>query len=383
MSLELLIKDLKASFELTTYSKWMKSEGLPVYEGYGLEDVRNLKLSPWSRLGGNGAFVQLYGMMDGSRGMYVGEIPPGGALEPERHLYEELICIFEGNGATEIWQEGGKKQMFEWGPWSLFSPPMNAWHRLVNGGREPVRFLGTTNAPLIMNPFREPEFIFNCPYVFSSRYAGQDGYFQEGKKRYQDKFSNVWETNFIPSLKEAALEAKERKGSGVKITQFEMSGNALIGHLSEWPVGRYHKAHYHGPGALLLGLESNGYVLIWSKDLGHQPYVNGNGGDVVGMDWKEGSVYSPLDGWYHQHFNSGSQSARHLAVRYGGAQHGHIDMSTSARMKKGQNMTSVGEGGTLIEYEEEDPQIRRDYEVRLKKEGIACQMPDIVSAKRA
>ena len=52
-------------------------------------------------------------------------------------------------------------------------------------------------------------------------------------------------------------------------------------------------------------------------------------------------------------------------------------------MKKGQNMTSVGEGGTLIEYEEEDPQIRRDYEVRLKKEGIACQMPDIVSAKRA
>ncbi|NIO11093.1 MAG: hypothetical protein GTO40_25000 [Deltaproteobacteria bacterium] len=375
MSLDILIKDLKASFQKTTYAKWMADEGLPVYEGYGLEDVRDVKLAPWSRLGGKGAFIQLYGMMDGSRGMYVGEIPPGGALEPERHLYEELICIFEGNGATEIWQEGGKKQMFEWGPWSLFSPPMNAWHRLVNGGREPVRFLGTTNAPLTMNPFREPEFIFNCPYVFSSRFAGQDGYFQEGKKRYQDKFSNVWETNFIPSLKEAALEAKERKGSGVKITQFEMSGNALIGHLSEWPAGRYHKAHYHGPGALLLGLESNGYVLIWSKDLTHQPYANGNGEDVVAMDWKEGSVYSPLDGWYHQHFNTGSQSARHLAVRYGGAQHGHIDMGTSARMKKGQNMTSVKEGGSLIEYEEEDPQIRRDYEERLRKVGIPCQMP--------
>ena len=108
MSLEILIRELKASFEMTTYSKWMKAEGLPVYEGYGLEDVRDLKLSPWSRLGGKGAFVQLYGMMDGSRGMYVGEIPPGGALDPERHLYEELICIFEGHGATEIWQEGGR-----------------------------------------------------------------------------------------------------------------------------------------------------------------------------------------------------------------------------------------------------------------------------------
>jgi len=383
MSLEVLIKELKASFELSTYAKWMKAEGLPVFDGYGLEDVRELKLSPWSRLGGKGAFIQLYGMMEGSRGMYVAEIPPGGALEPERHLYEELICIFEGNGATEIWQEGSRKQMFEWGPWSLFSPPLNAWHRLVNGGRDPVRFLGVTNAPLTMNAFRDPDFIFNCPYAFSNRYAGEDGFFAEGEKRYQDKFSNVWETNFIPSLKEAAVEAKERKGSGVKITQFEMSGNALIGHLSEWPAGRYHKAHYHGPGALLLGLESRGYVLIWSKDLGHQPYTNGNGEDVVRMDWKEGSVYSPLDGWYHQHFNTGSQPARHLAVRYGGAHHGHIDMGTSARMKKGMNMTSVKEGGTLIEYEDEDPEIRLNYEDTLKKMGVTCQMPDFVGARRA
>ncbi len=210
MSHEVLINELKASFGRTTYAKWMEAEGIPVFDGYGLEDVRDLKISPWSRLGGKGAFIQLYGMMEGSRGMYVAEIPPGGALEPERHLYEELICIFEGNGATEIWQEGSRKQMFEWGPWSLFSPPMNAWHRMVNGGREPVRFLGVTNAPLTMNAFREPEFIFNCPYAFSSRYAGQDGFFEVGKKRYHSGFINVWETNFIPNIKEAGLEDHER-----------------------------------------------------------------------------------------------------------------------------------------------------------------------------
>jgi len=375
------LNDLIASFQVSTYGKWTKAQGLPVIEGYGLEDVRDIKLTPWSRLGGKGAFIQLYGMMEGSRGMYVAEIPPGGALEPERHLYEELICIFEGNGATEIWQEGSRKQMFEWGPWSLFSPPLNAWHRMVNGGREPVRFLGVTNAPLTMNAFREPDFIFNCPYAFSSRYAGQDGFFEVGKKRYHSGFSNVWETNFIPNIKEASLEDHERKGSGVKITQFEMSGNSLIGHLSAWPTGRYHKAHYHGPGALLLGLESRGYVLIWSQELGHQPYANRNGGDVVQMDWKEGSVYSPLDKWYHQHFNTGSETARHLAVRYGG-ELGYADMSTSARMKRGMNMTAIRDGGTLIEYDEEDPEIRRNYEDTLKKAGVQCQMPAVVGSSK-
>ena len=58
-------------------------------------------------MGGSGAFVHLYGM-EGQTGMYVAEIPPGGALNPERHLYEEMICILAGHGATEIWQEAGK-----------------------------------------------------------------------------------------------------------------------------------------------------------------------------------------------------------------------------------------------------------------------------------
>ncbi len=47
--------------------------------------------------------------------MYVAEIPPGEALQAEKHLYEELICILDGMGATEVWQEGKKKSLFEWG----------------------------------------------------------------------------------------------------------------------------------------------------------------------------------------------------------------------------------------------------------------------------
>jgi oxalate decarboxylase/phosphoglucose isomerase-like protein (cupin superfamily) len=378
MSLKQLTEDLSAAFHRTTYFKWAKQEGIPLIEAYGFEDVRDVQLAPWARLGGRGAFVQLYGMMEGSRSMYVAEIPPGGALEPERHLYEELICVLQGHGATEIWQDGGRKQLFEWGPWSLFSPPLNTWHRLVNGGREPVRVLGTTNAPLIMNAFRDSEFIFKCPYAFSNRYQGEQDFFAVGTKRYKssDRPTNVWETNFIPSLKEAGLDAQEQKGSGVRITQFEMSGNTLIGHLSEWPAGRYHKAHYHGPGALLLGLESKGYVLMWSKDFTTQPYSKGQEDGVVEMEWKEGSVYSPLDGWFHQHFNTGPRSARHLAVRYGG-ERGHTDLGTSARLSRGATLTDMKEGGTLIEYKDEDPEIRRRFEEALKKVGVRCEMPPV------
>ncbi len=48
----------------------------------------------------------------------------------------------------------------------------------------------------------------------------------------------------------------------------------------------------------------------WMKAEGLPDFDDYGLEDVVGMDWKEGSVYSPLDGWYNQHFNTGSQPAR-------------------------------------------------------------------------
>ncbi len=267
MSQDERIKALMAAFHKTTYFKWMACQGIPVIDGYGLEDVREVAMAPWTRTGGKATFINLYGM-EGVTGMYVGEIPAGGALLAEKHFYEEVICILDGQGATEVWQEGGRKQMFEWGPWSLFAPPLNTWHRLINGGRLPVKFLAVTNAPLVMDIVHNEEFIFNCPYNFADRYAGVDDFFHVGQKRYESGMQHIWETNFIMDIQSANLDQREIKGAGVRITQFELSGNSLIGHLAQWPAARYHKAHYHGSGAILLGLQSSGYVLLWSKELG-------------------------------------------------------------------------------------------------------------------
>jgi len=272
--------DIAPINEKTGYVRWMKRQGLPIHVGHGMADLRTLAVSPCDRMGGKAAFIHLHGMQ-GITGGYIGEIPPGEALKSERHLYEEVICILNGQGATELWDDRDNKRMFEWSQWSLFAPPMNTRHRLVNGSREPVRFLAVTNAPLAFDIYRDDNFVFNCNYNFSDRYYGEQDYFEVGKKRYVSGLINIWETNFIPDIKSAFLENLEVKGAGLRLAQFEMSGNALVGHLGEWPVGKYHKAHHHGPGAIIVGTRSVGYVLLWHKQWGLHPYSDGHEDQVT------------------------------------------------------------------------------------------------------
>ena len=157
------------ALQQTGYHQWMKSEGIPIAVGHGMEDSR-YKTCSLAAHRGLGSFVHLHGM-EGITGMYVGEIPPGGALQPEKHVYEELICILAGMGATEVWQEGNKKSLFEWGRMSLFSPPLNSWHRLINGGREPVKFLAVTNAPMVWTPIAIPSSFLTTPSCSSTALA--------------------------------------------------------------------------------------------------------------------------------------------------------------------------------------------------------------------
>jgi len=42
----------------TGYQRWMEQEGIPIVEGLAIEDVTDLALRPWKRLGGNGTYIQ-------------------------------------------------------------------------------------------------------------------------------------------------------------------------------------------------------------------------------------------------------------------------------------------------------------------------------------
>ena len=282
---------------------------------------------------------------------------------------------------------------FEWGEGSVFSLPLNTWHRLVNGSREPAVFLATNTAPLMMNTLCNTDFIFDCDFRFTDRFRGAEDHFAAGEKRFQfgDYLNQtIWETNFIPDARALFLDSGEQKVAGGQITGYRMGKYWPNGHLSQWEVGKYHKAHYHllesgggGGGTVLLGLSGSGYVLLWPHELGWHPYQDGHEDQVVNVPWGPRSVYTPPRGWFHQHFNTSKEPARHIAM-YGGANMRRPEQGSRVKGARGEDLpslVSLREGGTLLEYEDEDPRVRQDFEEALREEGIESAMPPVTYRK--
>jgi len=363
----------------TTYDRWMKDQHIPVVGGYGIEHVTDLPREPWARLGCNGTFIKLEGM-EGMTGMYVAEIPPGAAVEPEKHLYEELFYILRGRGVSQVWNaDAARKSSFEWQPGSLFAAPLNTLHALYNGsGSEPAIFLGFTNAPLILDVFHNPEFVFGCDYLFDERYDGRANYFEPGDRQFDDlERVWLWTANFVPDVRNAAVDMHESKGAGMRLTQCELGDGVIVAHIADWPAGVYQKAHHHAAGAVLLILRGQGYTLMWPQEAGIRPYQAGHEDKVVKVDWQEGSVFSPPQGWFHQHFSTGLEPARQLAMRWGTRRYGveFIDVQRREGV-----FVSTKDGGTLIEYEDEDPEIGALFVRECTKNGVHVRMPHLAAA---
>jgi quercetin dioxygenase-like cupin family protein len=360
------------------YDHLMEREGLPIHSAVvGVDDLTALPRGDWPRTGGKGTFVQLQGTFEAQRGLYVAEIPGAGALNPEKHLYEEEIFVLQGRGVAEAWQGNGPKLTFEWGEGSVFAFPRNVSHRLYNASQEPVIYFGVTTAPALLNAMDEDalDVIYDSDVQAFDLYAGSENYFLQQDHRQTEGWykAGVLYTHFIADARRLALDALEQKVAGGFLTGYRMGKRFPWGHISQWPAGRYHKAHYHGPGAILLGLDGEGYVLAWDSKLGPRPYEAGHGDEVYKVRWGRNSIYSPPNAYFHQHFNTGAGPAKHIAVY--GAQlplgvHGMLDESKSWK-----GFLSHREGGTLIEHRDEDPQIRRDFEEAVRRNGVEPKMP--------
>ncbi len=350
---------------LTSYERWLELEGIGIINDYAVKDVMELPLKWWERKGGYGIHINLKGceQMDDA---YVCEIPPGKSLKPQRHLFEETIHILQGKGGTTIWNEGGPKQTFEWEEGSLFSPPMNAWHQHFNGqGDQPVKYLAITNAPKIINIFYNLDFIFNNNFVFKDRYAGNEEFFSTKGKLY---LKNIWDCNFIPNTHNFELKDFSGRGKGSTAIRFELSNNTMGVHISQFKIGTYKKAHRHGPGANLFILNGKGYTLMWPE-----------GREKMKLDWQEGSLVVPPDQWFHQHFNTGNTPARYIAFHQTRSQKHKSEPEELGKVEL--SATSIKLGGHQIEYEDEDPEIRKRFEEELKKSGAKLDMPPVGSNK--
>jgi len=373
------------------YYRWMRGEGIPIhFDVAGISDITAVPRKPWARTGkGLGTFLELTGTFQAERGMFVCEIPPGESLDVQHHLYEQFTLILQGRGATELWQKDGPKRTFEWQKGSLFAPPKNTYYRMFNLSNEPVLYFGVTTAPRMFNGLfggwmgdlgRNDasssifEFVFNADRDFTELYDGSPVYFNRTEDRVTSGRydASIWYTNYIPNVNEEDVENLEQKVAGGQLTGYRMAGGFPSGHISEWPVGRYHKAHHHGPGAVLVGLKGKGYVNLWPRYLGIHPWQDGHEDEVVLIEWGPNSIYVPPDAWFHQHMSTGKVPARHVAV-YGGS----TPLGVQREGGEGGVYLPIREGGVLIDYEDEDPEVRRYFIDANRREGVECDMPPV------
>ncbi len=327
------------------YRKWLASEGLPIVSGSYVRDARTLELGEWPRRGGSGAYLSFSDQL--AADAYVCEILPGGSLKPQRQLFEEIILVASGRGATSVWQDGSPKRTFEWQRGSLFAIPLNAWHQHFNAsGSEPARFIALTSAPAVFELYRDPDFIFNTDHVFKDRFdPWAEDFFTRPGQYFTEYYGGVLHSNFVSDVRKIELVPRERRGKGNRNMYIHLAGNTMFAHISQFPVGTYKKAHRHGPGAHVCLIDSTGHTLMWKDGEAPQRY-----------DWAEGSIVSPPAGTWHQHYNTGKEPCRFVAL--------HASIAVQRE-----------EGGIeQIEFEHEDRQLRQMYEEECARNGVTVNM---------
>jgi quercetin dioxygenase-like cupin family protein len=367
------------------YDLFIEAQGISIHRDIGVHRVQDLPLSPWKRLGGRGIAIQLLGT-EGMYGLYVVEVPGKGALNPERHLYEEIYYVVEGRGTTEVWQEKSKKVAFEWGPGSLFAIPLNAWHQLVNAGSAPALLLAATTAPNIINLVRNSDFVMNCPYDFTDRFDATADYFKPVEDVYADPVRGLAmrRTNIIPDILACELPRDNRRSFDYRRIEPHMAGANFYMKIAQYKTGQYSKAHKHSSGAILVCIKGGGYSYTWPDTLGMRPWDAGLGDKVKKQTYEPVGMISaaPMRGdWFHQHFGTSPEGLR-LLVFDGPYGPGFRRGGAPGDDAKDAGAIDTRDGGNAISYIDEDTQIRQTYEAALAREGMKTGMPSWVYTQR-
>lgn len=335
------------------FVKWQNEQGIPIHETIHVDDLMQVELGHWDWIGGPGAFVNL-GETHIVNSIII-EIPPGGKLKPVKHLFETWVYIVDGQGETVLEQEGFPTQTVSWQSRSLFGPPINTRYQHINTDSEkPARILMLANAPLTMNLFHDDSFVFENPFVFESRYKGEDRFFEPVVDYLGGRIARI---NFIPDVLNFDLLEWKRRGVGAKSFHLSMSDHTIAAHVSEFAPGTYKKCHRHGPSAHVIILAGEGYSLLWA-----------DGDEPTRVDWKPNSMFTPPDNWWHQHFNTGPEPARYLALRMGGSPEHELRVGETDGTTK--DITFAPE---QIEYEDEPEWIYDLYISELDKKGLEAR----------
>ena len=342
------------------YLDWAEAEGIPMVEDFGV-DLNEVETRPWARMGLDGALVHLKGRGD-FLCVFVLDLPPGGKSSPQRHVFEEVVYVLEGQGSTTIKTHDGQTHSFEWSQGGLFALPLNATYQHFNGsGKSRARLSSTNNLPMVLNLFHNDAFVFDNSFDFVEREGKETFFSGEGDFIPKTPGRHMWETNFIPDLRQFELVKWEKRGAGGSNMMFVLADGTMHAHSSEMPVGTYKKAHRHGADFHVSCITGTGYSLLWYED----------DAEFVRVDWDHGVVFAPPDGMYHQHFNTSPTPARYLAIALGGLRYPMVAEKRAVFMGMDVN---VRDGGAQIEYEDQDARIHEIYLEALREIGVDSGM---------
>ena len=351
-------KTLEDWYIKSAYQNFVRGEGAPLYEGSAIENLATLPLADWARRGGKVGYTRL-GDQE-SYNLQIVEIPPGGELRPEHHMYDALMFVLSGGGASTIWQTGEKKRTVEWQEGSLLAIPLNAWHQEFNrSGGEPCRLLFATNMAHAMNLYNNVEFIFNNPFSFTDRYSYDMESFLDDETQWAPR---LLETNFIADVRTLKLSSFPERGNRTSIMRMAMAGTSIGMHLMGVSEGTYVTAHRHGPGAHVIVVAGEGYELLFNPgDEKNRTRVAANPYAVVAPKLNE----------FHQHFNTGKGEYRMLAFRHNGLRYGWGTDYSNARTAQDKDPTA---DSFKISYDKEDPAIGEEYYKELEAKGINLKL---------
>ncbi len=345
------------------YDLWQERQGIPTYSSFHIDDLAAVKLARWEWMGCDACFVNLEDPFL-ITSMII-ELKPGQKTKPVRHMFETWVYVIGGKGETLVSQDGAPDTVIPWQPRSLFGPPLNCTYQHHNtDSTEPARILMVTNAPLTMNLYHNERYVFENPFVFDDRYAGQQGYFNP---TYEIVAQRYVRTNMVKDVRDYYLHEWKERGIGARTVFLTgMSHHTIGAHVSEFEPGTYKKAHRHGPGAHVIILQGTGYSLCWKE--GEEP---------TKVDWRENSMFSPPDMWYHQHFNTGPEPARYLALKSKGAPEHPCRIGAP-----GPNTDPDFAKNHQIEHEDEAPWIYDLFVSELKKNSAENHQPRPAYRKR-
>ena len=259
------------------YERWMEEEEIPIVRGIGVRDTRDVTLGNWKRRNARGRVPVPRRPRRRQRHVRA-RGPVRRRDEPrEPHLRRVLPGDRRPRHDRGLARVDGKKQVFEWQAGTLFMIPINANYRLVNATGSPALLLAANNAPGVFNIFQSHRFIFDNDWDFRERYDMSDDFFKPKSDLEMEPVRGraAIRSNVFPDIVNAELPLDNQRAPGYRRIQPTFSGfiqdAGTGGFISQYPSGRYSKAHFHASGAVLVCLRGKGYTYNWPIDRARRP----------------------------------------------------------------------------------------------------------------